>query len=81
MKRTCLVNRLKANKMKKISLLLVLLAFVIAGCVFNASAGKSPADGSAPYAAAGGEEMKPGKNLRQNYMIMRLHKNLCSCCR
>ena len=47
--------------MKKIILLLVLLAFVIAGCVFNASAGKSPADGSAPYAAAGGEEMKPLK--------------------
>ena len=52
MKRICLVNRLKANKMKKISLFLVLLAFVIAGCAFNASAGNSP---------AGGEEMKPLK--------------------
>lgn len=47
--------------MKKIILLLVLLAFVITGCAFNASAGNSPADGSAPHAAAGGEEMKPLK--------------------
>ena len=47
--------------MKKIILLLVLLAFVIAECVFNASAGNSPADGSAAHAAAGGEKMKPLK--------------------
>ena len=47
--------------MKKIILLLVLLAFVIAGCVFSASVGNSPADGSAAHAAAGGEEMKPLK--------------------
>ena len=47
--------------MKKISLLLVLLAFVIAGRAFNASAGNSPADGLVAYAAAGGEEMKPLK--------------------
>lgn len=47
--------------MNKISLLLVLLAFVIAGCAFNASAGKSPADGLAAHVAAGGEEMKPLK--------------------
>ena len=39
--------------MKKIILLLVLLAFVITGCAFNASAGNSPADCS--------EEMKPLK--------------------
>lgn len=45
--------------MKKIILLLVLLAFVITGCAFNASAGNSPADGLAAYAAAGGGEMKP----------------------
>lgn len=43
--------------MKKIILLLVLLAFVITGCAFNASA----ADCSAAHAAAGGEEMKPLK--------------------
>lgn len=73
--------------MKKISLFLVLLAFVIAGCAFNASAGNSLVDNVTAHAAAGGEEMKPlkitinGQNLRQNYMIMRLHKNLCSCCR
>ena len=47
--------------MKKIILLLVLLAFVIAGCAFNASAGNSPADALAAHAAAGGEEMKPLK--------------------
>ena len=47
--------------MKKIILLLVLLAFVITGCAFNASAGNSPADCSAAHAAAGGEEMKPLK--------------------
>ena len=59
MKRTCLVKRLKANKMKKIILLLVLLAFVITGCAFNALAGNSPADALAAHAAVGGEEMKP----------------------
>lgn len=47
--------------MKKIILLLVLLAFVIAGCAFNALAGNSPADALAAHAAAGGEEMKPLK--------------------
>ena len=47
--------------MKKIILLLVLLAFVITGCAFNASAGNSPTDCSAAHAAAGGEEMKPLK--------------------
>ena len=47
--------------MKKISLFLVLLAFVIAGCAFNASAGNSPVDNVTAHAAAGGEEMKPLK--------------------
>lgn len=47
--------------MKKIILLLVLLAFVIAGCAFNASAGNSPVDNVTVHAAAGGEEMKPLK--------------------
>ena len=47
--------------MKKISLLLVLLAFVIAGCVFKASAGNSLVDNVTAHAAAGGEEMKPLK--------------------
>lgn len=73
--------------MKKISLFLVLLAFVIAGCAFNASAGNSPVDNVTAHAAAGGEEMKPlkitinGQKFTAELYDNETAQNLCSCCR
>lgn len=62
--------------MKKIILLLVLLAFVIAGCAFNASAGNSPVDNVTAHAAAGGEEMKPLKiTINEQKFTAELYNN------